>query len=257
MGAAADLRAPAAAGLPVSREAQAGSGPARGQALPEHRDPAACRGSAQRPSGPRGDQPRYGVRPGGRRGPGALRGAAARRDAGRQHALHPAGQHRADVASREAAARQAPEGGAVQAGIVGAEGGRRLVAKYGGWHGPGCRRERGEGERSERVAAPERRGALSLPTDRRLRLPLQLSHGGPDRAGRGDRLAVRSALRLAERLRHAARPRGWTLPARALRHQRAVRAVLRARDECPRHHLEDAHRLGRRPRRADDGPVGR
>ena len=45
----------------------------------------------------RADQPRHGVRRGGRRGRDALRGAAARRDDRRQQALHPAGRRRGDA----------------------------------------------------------------------------------------------------------------------------------------------------------------
>ena len=60
------------------------------------------------------------------------------------------------------------------------------------------------------------------------------------------------SLRLAERLRQPARPPGGLLPARAVRHQPSVRARLRARHERARDDLEDADRLDRRPRRADD-----
>ena len=92
---------------------------------PTHRDPAAGRRPAQRRRRARADQSRHGVRPGGRRGPDAVRGAAARRDAWQQHALQTPGQHRADLADRAAAARQAPRGPSVQAGFVGPEGRRQ------------------------------------------------------------------------------------------------------------------------------------
>ena len=66
----------------------------------------------------------------------------------------------------------------------------------------------------DRDGAAERRGAVAVPADRRLRLPLQLPHRRARRPGRRDRLAVRPGLRLAERLRQPARPRGRLLPAR-------------------------------------------
>ena len=72
-------------------------------------------------------------------------------------------------------------------------------------------------------------------------------------AGRGDRMAVRPELRLAERVREPARPRGRLLPLRSVRDQPPDRTHLRAGDERPRDDLEDAERLDRRPRRADDG----
>ena len=67
----------------------------------------------------------------------------------------------------------------------------------------------------------------------------------------GRRLAVRAALRLAERVRHAARPPGRVLPLRPVRRQRARRAPLRGGDEHPRHDVAGADGLDRRARRAD------
>ena len=86
-------------------------------------------------------------------------------------------------------------------------------------------------------------------------LPLQLPHRRAGRPRRGHRLAVRAPVRLAERVRGAARPGGWRLPAGAVRHQRPVGAGLRARDQHPGHDLEDAGGLGRGPRRAHHGPA--
>ena len=60
-------------------------------------------------------------------------------------------------------------------------------------------------------------------------------------------------VRLAEHLRHAARPRGRRLPARAVRVQRAHGPVLRARHEHRVHHVEHAHRMDPGARRADHG----
>src|SRR5947207_13760043 len=69
--------------------------------------------------------------------------------------------------------------------------------------------EIGEGEWSEagngRQAA-ERGDAVTVHADRRLRVPLELPHGGPGGARRRDRLALRAVVRLPERVRHAARP---------------------------------------------------
>ncbi len=65
------------------------------------------------------------------------------------------------------------------------------------------------------VGHPERLGAVAVPADRRLRVPVRLPHRRARRAGRHDRLALRAALRLAERVRRAARPRRGRLPLRA------------------------------------------
>ncbi len=69
--------------------------------------------------------------------------------------------------------------------------------------------------------AAERGRPLAVPADRRLRLPLGLPHQRARGAGRLDRLAVRAALRLTERVRLPARPPGRLVPAWALRDQRA------------------------------------
>ena len=76
-------------------------------------------------------------------------------------------------------------------------------------------------------------------------------------ARRDDRLAVRAAVRLAERVRGAARSRRGRVPVRPVRDQRAERPDLRAGDEHAGHVVEDADRLGRRARRADDGTAPR
>ena len=73
--------------------------------------------------------------------------------------------------------------------------------------------------RQAETTAAERRGAVAVPADRRVRVPVQLPHRRARRARRRDRLAVRPALRLAERLRQPARPGGRVLPLRAVRHQ--------------------------------------
>ena len=74
----------------------------------------------------------------------------------------------------------------------------------------------------------ERRGAFPLPGHRLVRLPVGLSHRSARRARRIDGLALRSAIRLAERLRRVARPGSRQLPTRAIRDQRAHLACLRS-----------------------------
>ena len=69
--------------------------------------------------------------------PDPVRGAAARRDARRQHALHPPGQRRGDLAHLPAAARRPPRRCIpTPPGTWGPPEADRLVAGYGGWHGP-------------------------------------------------------------------------------------------------------------------------
>ena len=76
--------------------------------------------------------------------------------------------------------------------------------------GPGSCRDR---HRLRAGGAAERGRAVAVPADRRLRLPLELPHGRAGRRRRRDRLALRAGVRLAERLRQPARPRGGVLPA--------------------------------------------
>ena len=83
--------------------------------------------------------------------------------------------------------------------------------------------------------AAERRRSFALPPDRRLRLPLGLPHERARRPGRLDRLAVRAALRLAQRVRLAARSPGRLVPAGPVRDQRARRpgSTSRGRTSSP------------------------
>ena len=106
------------------------------------------------------------------------------------------------------------------------------------------------------VPLPSAAGTLAVPADRRLRVPLELPHGRPGRARRGDRLAVRPALRLAERVRHPARPRGRRLPARAVRHQRphGPRSTSPARTSSSPPGTRPTGWVDG-PRRPDDGPA--
>ena len=105
--------------------------------------------------------------------------------------------------------------------------------------------------------AAERRGAVAVHADRRLRVPVGLPHGRAGGSGRRDRLAVRAALRLAQRVRVAARPRRRVVPARPVRDQRPERPHLRAGHQHAGDGLEDAHRLGDGARCADHGPAPR
>ena len=73
----------------------------------------------------------------GGEGADAVRGAAARGDDRREHALHPPGRRRGDVADHAAAARRAAARARLRAGHVGPRGrGRARRPTYGGWHDP-------------------------------------------------------------------------------------------------------------------------
>ena len=69
-----------------------------------------------------------------------------------------------------------------------------LVAGHGRWHGPWIdERHSSSAEYPAPEDAPaERRRAVAVPADRRVRVPLQLPHGRADRGRRSDRLAVRA-----------------------------------------------------------------
>ena len=248
--AAARVQAPAAARLPPRGHAAPGARPAHRAALPHHRDPAAGRSPARRCGEARAGQPRPGVR--------ASRAARARRRTRcccTRRWSATAGASSARTASRRPGgscsrcstplprSTRTRRGRGVRA--------PRTTSSPGTAAGTsrGCRHER-----DERDDAAERGRPLALPADRRLRVPLRLPHERARGPGRLDRLAVRAALRLAERVRLPARSPGRLVPARAVRDQRAHGPHLRAGDQRPRHHVEDAHRLGPRARRPDDGP---
>ena len=203
--AAARLQGPAAARLPAARSPSARSPNQLVVKLdPIDRHQAARRRPARRRGRARADQPGHGVRRGGRRGRHALRGAAARGDDRRQQALHAPGQRRGGLAGDAAAARLAPAGAPLREGIVG-PGGRR----------PARRRRTAAGtargwrhERPPEAAPPQSAAAPSPFPPIADYAFLSNCHTGALVAPDGvDRLALRAALRLAERLRHAARPR--------------------------------------------------
>ena len=124
----------------------------------------------------------------------------------------------------------------------------RLTAEYGGWHSPWID--------VMNDAAPQSAAAPSPFPPIADYAFLSNCHTGaliaPD--GAVDWLCV-PELRLAQRVRHAARPSGGLLQVRAVRDQPPDLAGLRARLERPLDDVEDAVRLGPGPRRADDGPT--
>ena len=73
---------------------------------------------------------------------------------------------------------------------------------------PRSRRQRLAGRRHGRLGPVERGVAVAVPADRRVRLPVGLPHRLVGRARRFGGLVVRASVRLAERVRHPARPRG-------------------------------------------------
>ena len=99
--------------------------------------------------------------------------------------------------------------------------------------------------------------AVALPAHRGLRVPFELSHRRAGRARRVSRVALRSALRLAERLRRAARSPGRLFPAGAVRRQRPNGSGVRARYKRAVHDVEHAGRVGAGPRCADHGSATR
>ncbi len=136
-----------------------------------------------------------------------------------------------------------------------------LVAGHGRWHEPVGRRHDAPTERRRQDAAAERGRAVAVPADRRLRVPLQLPHRRAGRARRrrstgcacraSTRRACSAACSTARRASSGFGPFGINAP---------DRARLRARDQRAGDDVEDADRLGRRARRADDGaarPRGR
>ena len=206
----------------------------------------------------RADPPGHGVQRRGRRGPDPLRGAAARGDARGLDPVHPPGRGRGGLADHAAAAGRAAAGPSLREGQLGPGGGRRACSPAtGAGTSRGWRHDRRRRD-AHRPAPPERRRAVAVPADRGVRVPVGLPHGRARRARRRDRLALRPALRLAERVRHAARPPGAASSgsARSASTSRP-RATYEPGTNVAGHHVADARRLDRRPRRADHGPAPR
>ncbi len=214
----------------------------------------------------------------GRRGAGALRGAAARRDAGRQHPLHAPGRRRGGVADHAAAARRPAAGAPLREGRLGTGRGRprrRRPRSLGAAVDGGDRSAGGLLMSTETSAAGSRDGTApdagpaAAPAPQSAAAPspfppiadyafLSNCHTGalvaPD--GAIDWLCVPafdapsvfgSLLDRERRL----------VPDRPVRDQLPRRARLRARHQRARHHVAHARRLGRGARRADDGPAPR
>ena len=214
--------------------------PARGQARPQHRRQAARRRPARRRRRARADQPGHGVRRGGRRGPtpyevllhAAMSGDSARFT--RQDSVEETwrimqplldSRRRSTRTRRDRGVRRPPTSSSPARRLARSLGRVMSAASEAAASCADGRRRQADARRR----APERRGALALPADRRLRLPLQLPHGRAGRARRRDRLALRAELRFAEHLRHPARPRGRAFPARAVRDQRPRRRASTSR----------------------------
>ena len=200
----------------------------------------------------------------GGEGPTPVRGSAARRDGRRQHAVHPPGQRRGGLADHGAAARCPATGASLRARFLGPAR-RPIVCSPASAAGTprGWRHERRAPEPSASRAArrpqrpprprprppsarAERRRAVAVPADRRLRVPVGLPHRRAGRPRRLDRLAVRAALRRAQRVRLAARPRGRPVPVRAVRHDGPLGPPLRAGHQRAGHDVEDRRAAGSR-----------
>ena len=173
---------------------------------------------------------------------------------GRRHAaLHAPGRRRADLADHAAAARRSAAGPRVRPRLLGPDeaadrAGRRPrpLARARG----SCREQRQPSTAPQSAAAPRR--SRRSPTTRSSRTAIRARSSRPTARSTGC-ACLGSTRRACSGACSTAR-RG--VPVRAVRDQPPGRPALRARHERPRHDLEDAVRLGRRARRADDGPEG-
>ena len=233
----------------------AGAEPARRQARPDDRRPADRRRAPRRRTGAGADRPRRGVRPAGRRGADALRGAAARGDARRQHALHPPGRRRGDVADHAAAARRPAAGASVRARVVGTGGGRRARRRP---RRAGTARGWRHDRTTSRQPSPARRARPRRRRSRRSRSTRSSRTATPARWSRPTARSTGSASRASTRRAcsaacSTAQAGFFRFGPFGINHPTARR--LRAGHERARDDLEDAERLDRRARRADDGPA--
>ena len=97
--------------------------------------------------------------------------------------------------------------------------------------------------------------AIALPAHRRFRLPVRLRGRRPGRSQRQRRVAVPAPLRLAQRVRRAARPGGGGVPAGPLGRHPADRPPLPAGHAGARDQLADRRWLVGRDRRPAHGPL--
>ena len=188
----ARLQAPAAARLRADRTQPPEPNQLVDQARPVDRRPVRCstRTGPTPPAPSRSTLDMEFADEGGE-GADAVRGAAPRRDGGRQHALHPAGRRRGDLADHAAAARRAAAGAPVRAGLLGARGrptssSPATAAGTSPWIDV-----MSATDAERRRPAAERGRAVAVPADRGLRVPLQLPHRRAGRRRRRDRLALR------------------------------------------------------------------
>ena len=120
-----------------------------------------------------------------------------------------------------------------------------LVAGHGGWHGPWVR-VMSDATAPTPAVRPQSAAAPSpFPPIEDYAFLSDCHTGALVAPGRIGRLAVRPALRLAEHLRHAARPPGRHVPVRPVRHQRTrPRGRTCPGPTCSSTTLEHADRAG-------------
>ena len=197
----------------------------------------------------------------GGEGPTPVRGAAARRHARRRDALHAPGRRRGGLADHAAAARRPAAGAPVREGLVGAAGGRRAAGRRtAAGTSRGWRHERAV-ERHGKAARPRPQSAAApspFPPIAEYAFLSDCHTGALVAPDGGDRLAVRAALRRAERVRRrcSTARRATSASARSGSTSRPAGATSRARTSLD-DDLAHPERLGRRARRADDGPAPR
>ena len=152
---------------------------------------------------------------------------------GDSDALHPPGRRRGGWRIMQPLLDAPPPVHPYAPGSWGPAEADELVAGHGRWHEPvGAGMSTTATKRPRRAEPQSAAAPVAVPADRRLRVPLQLPHGRAGRARRRDRLAVRPALRLAERVRQPARPRRpGSFRFGAVRHQPPDGTRLRARHE--------------------------